>query len=295
MFDKLRTAYNLFKMGKHYPYCDEYLIRSLMHKIDDSFAISELNSTKFVKENFPNESIFSLSGIKIPALDDYHSIPQEVYDLILQNPNYPSKFNLKIDDVVNLMAHGEFMAEAAYWMEGSYENSEFGIEKGDWVIDAGANIGIFSVLAKKEGACKVFAYEPNPTVFNILNKTIALNEMEGEILPNQCALGNENSIVKLEPDGLSASHLSSVGKIDVTMTTIDHWHLKQPVHFIKADVEGAERDLLLGAQKTIAEWHPKLSLCTYHKPDDKKVLTKMIKKIDDSYRVKYHGRKLFAY
>ena len=73
----------------------------------------------------------------------------------------------------------------------------------------------FSVLAKKEGACKVFAYEPNPTVFNILKKTIALNEMEGEILPNQCALGNENSIVKFEPNGLSASSLSSVGKIDV--------------------------------------------------------------------------------
>lgn len=44
------------------------------------------------------------------------------------------------------------------------------------------------------------------------------------------------------------------------------------IDFIKADIEGAERDMLLGATKVLREMAPKLSICTYHLPDDKKVL-----------------------
>ena len=49
------------------------------------------------------------------------------------------------------------------------------------------------------------------------------------------------------------------------------------ISFIKADVEGYERELLLGAEETIRRFHPKLSICTYHLPDDWKVIPGIIR------------------
>jgi hypothetical protein len=39
------------------------------------------------------------------------------------------------------------------------------------------------------------------------------------------------------------------------------------VDFIKADIEGAERNMLRGAKRILREFAPKLSICTYHLPD----------------------------
>jgi hypothetical protein len=66
------------------------------------------------------------------------------------------------------------------------------------------------------------------------------------------------------------------------------------IDFIKADIEGMERDLLAGAKATIAKFKPKLSLCIYHRPDDKQVLTKIIKGICADYKFIYTEKKLFA-
>lgn len=296
MFNSIKTAYNIFKVGKHYPYCDEYLLQLITHKINGDFPVRHPDCTKFVQNNFPKETCFSLSGIKIPTLDDYHAVPQEAYDLIVQNPNFETDFNDKIDGLVNLVHHGEFMVEAAYWNEGSYEDENFGIHKDDCVIDAGANIGVFSVLAIKEGASKVYAYEPNPSVMEKLKETIQLNGMSDKIIPNQLALGDKIGKVEFDTGKLATGMVAENGSISVEMVTLDHWHgFDNPVDFIKADIEGAERDFLMGAKDIIKRWHPRMSICTYHHPDDKKVLTKIIKNIDNSYKVRYHGKKLFAY
>lgn len=51
------------------------------------------------------------------------------------------------------------------------------------------------------------------------------------------------------------------------------------ISFIKADVEGYERELLLGAEETIRRFHPKLSICTYHLPDDWRVIPGIIARL----------------
>lgn len=81
-----------------------------------------------------------------------------------------------------------------------------------------------------------------------------------------------------------------VRKEQVQVTSLD-WLLREgllpPVSFIKADVEGYERELLLGAEETIRRYHPRLSLCTYHLPDDWRVLRDMVKGFRPKYRVKF--------
>lgn len=51
--------------------------------------------------------------------------------------------------------------------EGSYEYNQVCIDRGDIVIDAGANAGCFSAVAAWGGA-KVYAFEPITDIYNYL-------------------------------------------------------------------------------------------------------------------------------
>jgi len=50
--------------------------------------------------------------------------------------------------------------------------------------------------------------------------------------------------------------------------TLDGYLDGRQVSFIKADVEGMEMALLRGAQQTIRNFKPKMTLCVYHYPSD---------------------------
>jgi FkbM family methyltransferase len=54
--------------------------------------------------------------------------------------------------------------------------------------------------------------------------------------------------------------------------------------FIKMDIEGAEKEALLGAADIIRRKKPKLSICAYHKPEDVFELPRTIRAIRDDYR-----------
>ena len=86
-------------------------------------------------------------------------------------------------------------------------------------------------------------------------------------------------------------------KETITLTTIDKFVEDkglEKVDFIKSDIEGEERNMLLGATETLKRFAPKLALCTYHFPDDEEVMTKIILEANPNYTIKYLRHKLFA-
>jgi hypothetical protein len=66
------------------------------------------------------------------------------------------------------------------------------------------------------------------------------------------------------------------------------------VDFIKADIEGAEREMLKGAAHVLKTFAPKLAICTYHLPDDPEVLEQIIKEANPNYKIVHLRHKLFA-
>ncbi len=86
---------------------------------------------------------------------------------------------------------------------GGYENAETQlferhIKDGDVVLDLGANIGYFTLIAAKcVGANgKVYAFEPDPTNFSFLKKSVEINNYKN-VICEQKAVSNENGKVKL--------------------------------------------------------------------------------------------------
>ena len=62
------------------------------------------------------------------------------------------------------------------------------------------------------------------------------------------------------------------------------------VDFIKMDIEGAERQALEGARRTIQRFHPRMAICTYHMIDDPVVVPEVALNIQPDYRV--HAKEL---
>ena len=83
----------------------------------------------------------------------------------------------------------------------------------------------------------------------------------------------------------------------IVITTLDKFveeNKLERVDFIKADIEGAERDMLRGACNTLKTFAPKLAICTYHLPDDPEVLEKIILEANHNYTIVHLRHKLFA-
>ena len=135
------------------------------------------------------------------------------------------------------------------------------IKKGDVVVDVGANIGyytlIFAKLVGKEG--KVFAFEPEPTNFNILKKNVKINEYENVTLINK-AVSNKTGKMTLDLDeinkgGHSISKNNSEKTIEIESIRLDDYFKTYygKINFIKLDIEGAEVEAIKGMSEILGK------------------------------------------
>jgi FkbM family methyltransferase len=160
------------------------------------------------------------------------------------------------------------------------------IRDGHTVIDAGANIGIFSVfVAATRPHSKVYAFEPTLETFEGLKQS-------AQYYPNlfvfNCALGEKEgrSSLIVNPEKPGNNHLGS-GGVPVQVKTIDSLHLN--VDFIKIDAEGSEAEILKGGEKTITAYKPIVAMSAYHRPNDKLDLPILLNSITPYDCQLHHG------
>ena len=91
-------------------------------------------------------------------------------------------------------------------------------------------------------------------------------------------------------DDYITSRLSeNSGGVTVPVTALDSFFKDKPVEdwptLIKMDIEGAEKESLLGAAEIIKQKKPKLIICAYHKPEDIYELPRTILKLRANYKL----------
>jgi len=237
-------------------------------------------------------SYFDMNGIKLPEIPGRKELAffyGSMEDTFFVHAFFNDDYHENIVDVLD-----KHMGEGPY----GYINGNFDVtvKSGDIVIDAGAWIGDFSAYAIHKGAT-VYAFEPVKNIFDELSEMAKLN---GEKLhPVQKGLSNiEGEISIFINDSASSiiQQVSSTSEI-IKLTTLDKFveeNKLSRVDFIKADIEGAERDMLRGATNVLKTFAPKLAICTYHLPDDPEVLEGIIKEANPDYTVIHLRKKLFA-
>ncbi|MEO7132974.1 MAG: FkbM family methyltransferase [Vicinamibacterales bacterium] len=125
---------------------------------------------------------------------------------------------------------------------------------GDTVVDVGANIGEVSiVLSQRVGSNgEVFAFEPQPRVFQYLLGNLALNHCSN-VKPRNVALGSARGVVRMSDDKQDdMNRITQSGAIEVTCSTLDAELPSELIALLKIDVEGSELSVLKGASDVLA-------------------------------------------
>jgi FkbM family methyltransferase len=184
---------------------------------------------------------------------------------------------------------------------GEYSISEqeiFGqiVGPGMLVVEVGANIGGHTVqLARAVGhEGEVHAFEPQRIVFQTLCANLALNQITN-VYARQMAVGaaaGEAVVPASDPSvrrnfgGISLG--GKVGEV-VPLVTLDGFDLPA-CHMLKADVEGMEADVLLGASTTIERYRPVMYLENDRRERSPELLT-LVGRLD--YSAYWHLAPLF--
>jgi FkbM family methyltransferase len=143
---------------------------------------------------------------------------------------------------------------------------KFNPKSGEIVVDVGAHIGLYSLIAaKKVGPSgKVIAIEPDPENCTLLQMNLELNGLTNVTILKHAAFsssstlklylpGKERGFTKLST--IMPSRAVTEDYLEVAATTLDQLMLHQgitEVNWIKIDVEGAELEVLKGATATLS-------------------------------------------
>jgi FkbM family methyltransferase len=137
------------------------------------------------------------------------------------------------------------------------------VRPGAVVIDGGAHVGFYAILAAKlmQGRGTIIAFEPDPRNFLILQRNIARNEVQSTIRAECTALSDFDGAAEMWiADDISTCgslvnmDLASHRSIPIQSTCLDSYLSTteiSKIDLLKLDLEGAEPICLRGARRAV--------------------------------------------
>lgn len=179
------------------------------------------------------------------------------------------------------------------------------------LVECGCYIGdtLETYVRKKEGKFRqIISFDPDANnLIKAKEKVIQLLE-EFQIEKNKIklypyAVGDKEHKSILMRSNTNKGNLTQVVPIDavknqcnkefIETVVLDNF-LTMPYSFLKADVEGCERQVLIGAKKGIRKYKPLLAICIYHNAMDFYEIPILIKSIVSEYKliIRHHLKTL---
>jgi FkbM family methyltransferase len=138
-------------------------------------------------------------------------------------------------------------------------------------LDVGAFYGDTGIVFLQCNPRRIYAYEPVPSNYNVLLKTIRKNAPD-IIVPIKKGLGDSQQILPIGLNSSASSLLTAFrsGKktVEIEFDTIDNECKDKNVGLIKMDVEGFEYNVIKGGLETICRDKPVVLISIYHTGKD---------------------------
>ena len=176
-----------------------------------------------------------------------------------------------------------------------YGNDQQSARAGDIVLDCGANVGVTVRVWLAAGAKQIVAIEPAPENIECLRRNFKDEIATGRVIVYPKGVWDKDEIMPMQIDPSNSAadsfliHRQGGTEVrGIPLTTIDKLvsELKiEQVDFIKMDIEGAEPRAIVGGHETIAKYHPRMALCTYHAPDHPKKVPELVRAAWPGYTV----------
>lgn len=145
-------------------------------------------------------------------------------------------------------------------LDQDYEVHGVEIEDGWQVVDIGAGLGDFVLsVASSRPHCKIWAFEPFPESYELLEENMALNQIEN-VVAWQTAVSGQTGTMKMALTGAAVQHIAFNSQestpqyeapvIEVASQSLDDLFSQEGLtrcDFLKIDCEGGEFDILFNA------------------------------------------------
>lgn len=156
-------------------------------------------------------------------------------------------------------------------LDRDYEANAVSIQDNWTIIDIGASLGDFAVsVAYEHPTCQVYAYEPFPESYKLLEENIALNGT-GNVIAAPIAVGAGAGQMTLFATGAAVQHTTTKASGTAEAVSVQGLGLDDvfavnalaTCDFLKMDCEGGEFDILFNASAATLEKISNISL-EYH-------------------------------
>ena len=208
-----------------------------------------------------------------------------MYNLIqTQDKGFGSFIVIKNDLIGNFINHHGF------WENHLCHIYEALIKETDIVVDAGANIGFHTIQFAKK-VKKVYSFEPQKLVFNILSTNILFNDVSSNVNNYRLGLGDKKLTLNMTPliDSIQPGGMENFGGLGLSTENKDTEEVDVVVFddlglgvidVIKMDIEGSEYAVLeeilaseIKVDQLLIEFHDRLFDQENYK--SKKIVKKM--------------------
>ena len=204
-------------------------------------------------------------GSPNPLANAIHSIlnriPAERY-VVLPCAGVVEGFRMRVDwQIHRSFAYGTWEPEVVQAIQQE-------VTPGMNVLDLGAQSGFYTLLLSRlvGAAGRVFALEPLPANFRLLDENVRLNNLRNVVVSHEAVAQASGELTFPFPHhekSLVAGPLhedDNLGILTVQGISLDDFALgaQIPIDFVKMDIEGAEWAALQGAERVLREFHPAL-------------------------------------
>ncbi len=162
-------------------------------------------------------------------------------------------------------------------------------------VDCGAYNGdtLREVLDFGAPLTHAICIEPDPKTYKRLLKYTATLK-EGLVTTHLCGVWDKETVGVFHGSGNRNSSLVGASyehkEAAIPLTTVDSLVGDFSPDYIKYDVEGVEREALLGTARTLNACHPRLLVSLYHRTEDLYVLPTLVKELYPGCRLSLYRR-----